>query len=574
MSDREGKSDIWLLDVATGEQRRISDVPKPANSPVWSPDGTRLAYLADSGNSIFISATVNVVDLATGTDIVIADTIFGPSVPSWSPDGTKVVVYYREPMNSRFREGKNVLYVLPADGQGEKLMISPVEGKSLGRRQHNRPAWSSTGEIVYRIDGALWSAPMSSEGELGDSMLIAAAGENPSWSADGSKLIFIDGQDLLLYDKASGETGQLNIKPQWTQALPESSYTIRAGSMYDGFSDSWVSGVDIVVQNGVITDVRQAGLSEPVGTLIDAAEKFVMPGLIENHTHQSTTQGIMLGNMYLCHAITSLRETGDDPYHAVERRESEASGRRPGPRVFTAGPLNEGTRVSYGVSETVEDLVRIEDSSRLSTELQLNMYKSYVRQDYAVQKRAIELAHAAGIPVSSHELYPAVANGADQMEHLSATSRRGFSMKASRLDHTYQDVIALITKSRVIVTPTMALSERGSDLAIQQDILKRIVDGGGRIVAGTDSPFVAHADSLQRELEIYVGAGLTVAQALRSSQSDAAEALGAGSQLGRIAPGYMADLVILNTNPFDDIKNIGDIQTVMKNGEVACVNPQ
>ena len=230
--------------------------------------------------------------------------------------------------------------------------------------------------------------------------------------------------------------------------------------------------------------------------------------------------------------------------------------------------------MSYGVSETVEDLVRIEDSSRLSTELQLNMYKSYVRQDYAVQKRAIELAHAAGIPVSSHELYPAVANGADQMEHLSATSRRGFSMKASRLDHTYQDVIALITKSRVIVTPTMALSERGSDLAIQQDILKRIVDGGGRIVAGTDSPFVAHADSLQRELEIYVGAGLTVAQALRSSQSDAAEALGAGSQLGRIAPGYMADLVILNTNPFDDIRNVRDIQTVMKNGEVACVNPQ
>jgi imidazolonepropionase-like amidohydrolase len=71
-----------------------------------------------------------------------------------------------------------------------------------------------------------------------------------------------------------------------------------------------------------------------------------------------------------------------------------------------------------------------------------------------------------------------------------------------------------------------------------------------------------------------VGAGLTVAQALRSSQSDAAEALGAGSQLGRIAPGYMADLVVLNANPFDDIGNVRDIHTVMKNGEVACLNPQ
>jgi len=574
VSDREGKADIWLLDVATGNQRRITDLLRPANSPVWSPDGSKLAYLADSGNSIFISATVNVFDLATGSDIVIADTIFGPSAPSWSPDGSKVVVYYREPMNSRFREGKNVLYLLPADGQGEKLMISPVEGKSLGRRQHNRPTWSSTGEIVYRIDGALWSAPMNASGELGESTLIAAAGENPSWSADGSKLIYIDGEDILLWDKATRSTRELAIKPMWTQALPESSYTIRAGRMYDGFSDSWIPSVDIVVQNGVITDIRQAGFSQPVGTLIQAGQQFVMPGLIENHTHQSITQGIMLGNMYLCHAITSVRETGDDPYHAVERRESVASGRRPGPRVFTAGPLNEGTRVSYGVSETVEDLVRIEDSARLSTELQLNMYKSYVRQDYTVQKRAIELAHEAGIPVSSHELYPAVANGADQMEHLAATSRRGFSMKASRLDRSYQDVIALITQSRVIVTPTMALSERGSDLAVQQDILKRIVDGGGRIVAGTDSPFVTHADSLHRELEIYVGAGLSVAQALRSAQSDAAEALGAGSQLGRIARGYIADLVILNSNPFENISNVRDIHTVMKNGEVACVNPQ
>jgi len=574
VSDREGKADIWLMDVATLAQRRLTDVPRPANSPVWSPDGSKLAYLADSGNSIFISATVNVFDLATGSDTVIADTLFGPSAPSWSPDGSKVLVYYREPMNSRFREGKNVLYLLPADGQGEKLMISPVAGKSLGRRQHNRPAWSSTGDVVYRMDGALWSAPMTASGEMGDATLIAAAGENPSWSADGSKLIYLDGEDILLWDKASGSTQELAIKPTWTQALPSSSYTIRAGRMYDGFSDSWIPSVDIVVQNGVITDIRQAGFSQPVGTLIEAGRQFVMPGLIENHTHQSTTQGIMLGNMYLCRAITSVRETGDDPYHAVERREAEASGRRPGPRVFTAGPLNEGTRVSYGVSETVEDLVRIEDSSRLSTELQLNMYKSYVRQDYTVQKRAIELAHAAGIPVSSHELYPAVANGADQMEHLAATSRRGFSLKASRLDRSYQDVIALITQSRVIVTPTMALSERGSDLAVQQDILKRIVDGGGRIVAGTDSPFVGHADSLHRELEIYVGAGLTVAQALRSAQSDAAEALGAGAQLGRIARGYIADLVILNSNPFENIANVRDIHTVMKHGEVACVNPR
>ncbi len=574
VSDRFGKADVWLLNIADNSAKRISDLDRPPSSPIWSPDGSKIAYLKDVGSTVFVSSTINVIDLATGADRQVSEPMFGPSAPAWSPDSEKLVVYYRDPGSSRFREGHNVLYVLPASGVGEKFFVSPVPAKSLGRRQHNRPAWSANGDMVYRLDGALWSVPMSADGELGQAQRIARAGENPSWSADGNKLIYVDGADIHLYERANSQTEELAIQPIWIQEMPRNAMTIRAGRMFDGVNDGTTSGVDIVIQNGIITDVRQAGFSQAVGELIDARGKFVMPGLIENHTHQSITQGIMLGELYLCNAITSVRETGDDPYHAVERREAAASGRRPGPRVFTAGPLNEGTRVSYGVSETVGNLERIEDSLRLSTELQLDMYKSYVRQDYTVQKRAIELAHASGIPVSSHELYPAVANGIDQMEHLAATSRRGYSLKESRLNIAYQDVIELATKSKVVITPTMALSERSSNLDAQKATLLKIVNGGGRIVAGTDSPFVSFADSMHRELEIYVEAGLSTSQALRSATGDAADALGVGHQLGKIAPGYLADLVILDGNAIEDFTQVRNINTVIKNGEVACVNPQ
>lgn len=574
VSDRGGIANVWLMTLSDGSTTQISNVDKPASAPVWSPDGSKIAYLKDEGNSVFVSSTVNVIDLATASESVISEPMFGPSTPAWSPDGSKIVVTHRDPGNSRFREGFNELYVLPADGVGEKFFVAPVLGKSLGRRQHNRPAWSASGEIVYRVDGALWSVPMGNDGSLGEASIIAGAGENPSWSADGSKLIYMDGAAIKLYDKASGQTRDLDIQPEWVQVRPMESLTIRAGRLFDGVNDGTTSSVDIVIQNGVIVDVRMAGFSQVSGTFIDASDKFVMPGLIENHTHQSINQGVMLGQLYLCNAITSVRETGDDPYHAVERRESEASGRRPGPRVFTAGPLNEGTRISYGVSETVESEERVADSMRLSTALKLDMYKSYVRQDYTAQKRVIELAHASGIPVSSHELYPAVANGIDQMEHLAATSRRGYSLKESRLNIAYQDVIELTTKSRVIITPTMALSERSSDLDAQKATLLKIVNGGGRIVAGTDSPFVTFADSLHRELEIYVEAGLSTSQALRSATGDAADALGAGNQLGKIARGYLADLVILDGNAIEDITQVRAINTVIKNGAVACTNPQ
>lgn len=573
VSDRGGIANVWVMTLRDGSVTQVSNVDKPASAPIWSPDGSKIAYLKDEGSSVFVSATINVIDLANGRVSVISEPMFGPSTPAWSPDGSKLVVTHRDPASSRFREGFNELYVLPADGNGEKFFVAPVPGKSLGRRQHNRPAWSTSGEMVYRLDGALWSVPMAADGTLGEARRIAFAGENPSWSADGSKLIYLDGATIKLFDKASGQTRDLDIQPEWVQVRPTESMTIRAGRLFDGVNDGTRSSVDIVIQNGVITDVREAGLGQVVGTFIDASDKFVMPGLIESHTHQSINQGVMLGELYLCNAITTVRETGDDPYHAVERREAEASGRRPGPRVFTAGPLNEGTRISYGVSETVESDERVRDSMRLSTALKLDMYKSYVRQDYNAQKRAIELAHASGIPVTSHELYPAVANGIDQLEHLAATSRRGYSLKESRLNIAYQDVIELSTKSRVVITPTMALSERGSDLDAQKATLLKIVNGGGRIVAGTDSPFVSFADSLHRELEIYVEAGLSTSQALRSATGDAADALGAGNQLGKIARGYLADLVILDGNAIEDITRVRAINTVIKNGAVACIKP-
>jgi Tol biopolymer transport system component len=573
ISDREGKADIWVLDLETGEQTRLSDLDRPGNSPIWSPDGSKIAFLKDAGNSVFASATVNVFEVASGTESAISEPIFGPSAPAWSPDGSQVLVYYREPMSSRFREGNNMLYLLPASGTGVKRLLSPVAGKSLGRRQHNRPAWSALGELVYRMDGALWSVSLSANSALGESTLIAATGENPSWSADGGKLVYLDGADLMLYDAATATSQVLAVKPQWTPHVPQNAFTIRARRMYDGISDNWLPSVDIIIQNGVISAIRPAGFSQPVGTLINAGQGFVMPGLIESHTHQSTTQGVALGESFLCHGITTVRETGDDPYHGVERREAAASGRRLGPRVFTAGPLNEGTRVSYGVSETGADQQSLENSMRLSDELQLDMYKSYVRQDYGTQKQAIALAHARGIPVSSHELYPAVANGIDHMEHFGATSRRGFSLKASQLGHAYQDVIALINAAGMFVTPTLALTERNSSIEPQKQTLMKIVNGGGRIVAGTDSPFVMHGEALQRELAIYVEAGMTPAQTLRAAMSEAAEALGVGHQLGRIAPGYLADLVILDANPFDDFANLRGINTVFKGGEVVCQNP-
>jgi imidazolonepropionase-like amidohydrolase len=307
-----------------------------------------------------------------------------------------------------------------------------------------------------------------------------------------------------------------------------------------------------------------------VGTLIDVGDKVVIPGLIENHTHQSTSLARKLGELWLSLGITSVRETGTDSYEAVERREAEAAGRRLSPRVFAAGPLNEGARVSYGISETVGTAEEAEQAVDQSSALGLDMLKSYVRQDYGVQKVIIAAAHKSGIPVSGHELYPAVANGVDQMEHVGGTSRRGFSLKISAMERSYQDVIVLVAKSGLVITPTLALHSRNGERDIKPilETVGRIAKEGGRIVAGTDSPFVEFAASLHTEMKLYVDAGLTPAQAIRAATYDGAVAIGADSEIGSIEVGKMADLVVIDGDPLTTIADTRKVDMVMKSGAI------
>ena len=233
-----------------------------------------------------------------------------------------------------------------------------------------------------------------------------------------------------------------------------------------------------------------------------------------------------------------------------------------------------------------------------------------------LQKRIIDGAHRAGMPVTSHEIYPAVAYGADGVEHIRGTSRRGYNPKVSALYRSYQDVVDLLTASKMTITPTIGITGRAFPLMLSRDpsrlddvrfrtlfpahvvremdgivaqakstpveeldrvaevlrpmgdLVRRVVKGGGIVIAGTDSPIFPYALAYHTELEIFAQSGLTPFEVLQTATTRAAEALGEGANLGSIEAGKLADLVIVADDPLIDIRTARKVRTVIKNGEV------
>ena len=167
--------------------------------------------------------------------------------------------------------------------------------------------------------------------------------------------------------------------------------------------------------------------------MVDASNLTVMPGLTEFHSHLQKDYGAAQGRAWLAFGITTVRSPGNTPYEAVEDREANEAGVRPGPRVYGTGYLMEWNRVYYKMGIAISSVSQFEMELQRAKVLEHDLIKSYVRLPDLQQKRMVEFAHSIGVPVATHEIYPASLVGVDNTEHTGATSRRGYSPKMATL---------------------------------------------------------------------------------------------------------------------------------------------
>ena len=606
-SDKGGNLlQLWIRDLKSGEDRQLTHLSTQPMGASWSPDGSRIAFLEVDG--MWRRAAVSVVNVATGKVARIHDSLFGPGMPTWSPDGRRVAVAMVAPYSTRFREGTNQVLTMSADGGGDRW-FAPVPNLSIDSRGGCGPEWSPDGTKMAMIyEGVLAIVPVSPSGEpLGPPRHITTEQAHaPSWAGDSKHVLYQSMDKLRLIDIETGGIKDVPVDLKYTLDIPKGRTLIHAERLVDGKSETARTDIDVAVEGNRIVAVaphKAAGHAGP--NYIDGTGLTLMPGLIEFHSHLQKDTGEAQGRAWLSFGITTVRSPGGTPYEAVEDREVIDAFVRPGPRVFSTGYLMEWQRVYYKMGIAISSPGQLEMELQRAKVLQHDLLKSYVRMTDLQQRRMVEFAHANGIPVATHEVYPSAFVGVDNTEHTAATSRRGYSPKMSTFQRSYADVIQIFGKSQTIFCPMIAnagtrlvfannpnlgkdprfalypqwmrdqvaayaagrvTAPPGVDPGDPLGPGKMVVDllkAGARIVAGTDSP---NAVNLHGELAGYVAAGMTPYQALRAATVTSADALGLDA--GSIEPGKLADLVFVEGNPLEDISSAYKVRRVMANGRV------
>ncbi|MFI5228062.1 MAG: amidohydrolase family protein [Gemmatimonadales bacterium] len=387
-----------------------------------------------------------------------------------------------------------------------------------------------------------------------------------------------------------------------------------------------VTGDGSVVRNGVVvidsgTVTRVLASSDPLPSgaqVVDLSRYTAIPGLIDVHTHMtyywdSTSrtdpwrqpprrpeETVRLARINALHTleagVTTVRDLGSSNYTDIALRDSINRAGWIGPRMFVAGyglqKARPGTRANVDTTRTqrgrVFNIAQIPDAVQQQVDAGADYIKMYGSSGsgadvtgnetftFDEMKAAVDAAHAKGKRIAIHSYGPvggrdAVNAGVNTLEHaidlddatLADMVRRG-TFYVPTIDHNryYAEYAAQFHYTPAQVAALDSFRLRNAETA------RRAFKAGVKIGMGSDAVFNMFGQNT-RELGEFVKLGMTPAQALATATTNGAAILGMEQRLGRIAPGYAADIVAVDGDPLADIDVVlHGVRWVMKGGTV------
>jgi imidazolonepropionase-like amidohydrolase len=379
--------------------------------------------------------------------------------------------------------------------------------------------------------------------------------------------------------------------------LANAQTIVRFGQLWDG--ERVIKKAEVVIENGRITAVRPYTKAKA----IDLTKYSGIPGMIDAHTHITYYWDRKPGTtpftqprrapavtVYLAQdnarrtletGVTTARDLNAAAGMDFAMRDLIAMGAMPGPRLFVSGqgigarPKPPGPpEMRNLVAERIKagaDWIKLFASTGGFQDVTGNQTLSYEEM-----QAAVEATRAAGKRIAIHTYGPAgfrdaVKAGPDSIEH------------GADIDDA---TLAEMARKKIIWVPTIDHNRYYADARDDyqfapgaeknlRDYVERNLDSarrahkaGVKFAMGSDAVYSMFGENT-RELEWFVKAGMTPEQALAAATINGAELLGLSDQLGRIKPGYLADLVAVEGEPWNDIQSATRrVKWVMKEGKV------
>lgn len=525
------------------------------------------------------------------------------------------------------------------DSPKQQLEMLPAGHASLREMQRQTIATDSAAQemVLYFIEGLgftpepIWLTVDGTESAQISSWFSVVPQSVISHGVDTDSLI----QQLLkVQQEALDEYNREQARQLRWQAPGD--VLIRHARLYDSRRASVDEDMAILIRGERIAAVGRddelwqrasAAPGEAELHVLDAAGRFVMPGLWDSHQHFGPGTGLM----DLASGVTSARDLANDTPTMLARQRRFDQGEELGPRTLLAGFMD-GPGPLAGPTKALVDspTAALEWVERYASQghRQIKVYSSLKPELVAPIARA---AHARGLRLSGH--VPAfmtadqfIRAGADEIQHMNmvflnfladiAPDTRDTTRFSAVAEHAYritpdqpqvQALIALMRERHTVLDPTLTIFE-GMFSGAPQDpppgleahvprlppqvgrgwksgalpvpegqeqnyakampamlkMLKALHQAGIPIVAGTDA---LPGLSLYRELALYVEAGLSPLEALQTATWIPAQVMGVEKDVGAVAPGSLADLILIDGTPDRDIEDVQRVQWVVKGGE-------